>query len=138
MARRTTHRTVKRLRVTLANTEVAVRGYCAYANEANGLVYADPDGVTTLIPIGYFTEDVTGDGTATTVVDLFEEKRLDAWENDEAPNNVEASDLFSEVYAKDGKTVSTDDADGGSGGTRSIAGRVFLIEDGRVYVQAPR
>jgi hypothetical protein len=129
MARRTIQRTIKRLRVTLANLEVAVRGQRAHANTADGLVYADPGTITTLIPIGYFTEDVTGDGTLTTVVDLFEEVKLDAWDNDAEPNNVQAADVFTEVYLLDETTVTTDST------SHSKAGRVFMIEDGRVYVQ---
>jgi hypothetical protein len=130
MARRTHRKTIKRLRVTLASGEVAVRGQRAHANTANGTVYADHGTITTLIPIGYFTEDVTGDGTITTLVDLFEEISLDGWDNDDAPNNVEAADRFTEVYLKDETTVSTLSTN------RSAAGRVFEIgEDGRVYLQ---
>lgn len=131
MARRTIRRTIKRLRVTPASGQVCVRGQRAHGNTADGLAYATPSTITTLIPIGYFTEDVTGDGTLTTLVDLFEEVSLDAWDNDDAPNDVQAADVFTEVYLKDGTTVSTSDGSG----TRSKAGRVFLLEDGRVYLQ---
>lgn len=136
MSRRTIHRTVKQLRVTVASGESAVRGHTAYGNPATGTVLADPDGTTGLIPLGYFTEDLTGDGSATTLVDLFEEIRLEGYTNDDAPNAVAAADLFSNVYAKDGATVSTNDASS----SRSVAGRAFLIDpdDGRVYVRAPR
>lgn len=136
MARRTLHRTVKQLRVTVANAETAVKGNTAYGDPATGTVLADPDGTTGLIPLGYFTEDVAGDGSTTTLVDLFEEIRLEGYTNDANPNDVGADDMFTDVYALDGATVSTNsDTD-----QRSIAGRVFLIDpdDGRVYVRAPR
>lgn len=129
MARRTIQRTIKRLRVTPASGQVCVRGQRAHANTADGLVYATPSTITTLIPIGYFTEDLTGDGTETTLVTLFEEVTLDGWDNDDAPNDVQASDVFTEVYLKDETTVSTLSTN------RSKAGRVFLIEDGKVYLQ---
>lgn len=130
MARKTHRLTTKRLRVTLATGQVAVRGNRAHANTADGLVYATPSTITTLIPIGYFTEDVTGDGTATTVVELFEEVSLDGWDNDDAPNDVQAADVFTEVYLKDATTVSTLST------SRSAAGRVLMIgDDGRVYTQ---
>ena len=131
MARRPKQRTIKRLRVTLANGEVAVRGQRAHGNTADGLVYATPAAITTLIPIGYFTEDVTGDGVATTLVDLFDEVLTDGWNNDSGPNDVQAGDIFKEVFLKDETTVSTSDA----AGTRSKAGRVMFLEDGRVYLQ---
>lgn len=130
MARRTHRLTIKRLRVTLASGQVAARGKRAHANTADGLAYATPSTITTLIPIGYFTEDVTGDGTLTTLVDLFEEVSLDGWDNDDSPNAVEAADVFTEVYLKDETTVSTLSTN------RSKAGRVFMIgDDGRVYIQ---
>ena len=130
--RRTKQRTIKRLRVTLATSEVAVKGQFAFGNTADGLAYADPDGVTTLQLLGYWTEDLTGDGSTTTVVDLIEEIKVDGFANDSNPNDVQASDVFSSVYAKDETTVST--SSGGS--TRSVAGRVILIENGIVYVQS--
>lgn len=130
MARRTHHLTTKSLRVTLASGQVAVRGNRAHGNTADGLAYATPSTITTLIALGYFTEDLTGDGTTTTVIDLFEEVRIDGWDNDDAPNAVEASDVFNEVYLKDATTVSTLST------SRSKAGRVLMIgDDGRVYTQ---
>lgn len=135
MSRRTFRRTVKRLRVTVASAEEAVRGNVAYANPADGTVVADPAGVTTLIPLGYFTEDMTGDGTLTTLVDLFSELSLHGFDNDAGPNDVQAGDIFSDVYAVDGTTVSTSDGTG----SRSVAGRALILdaEDGRVYVLPP-
>lgn len=130
--RRTKQRTIKRLKRVLASGQVAVKGQRAHGNTADGLFYATPAAITTLIPIGYFTEDVTGDGTLQTVVELFEEIKVDGWVNDDNPNDVQESDVFTEVYLKDETTVSTSDG----GGTRSAAGRVVLIENGIVYTQA--
>lgn len=130
MARRTHQRTIKRLRVTPKSGQVCVRGQRAHANTADGLVYATPSTITTLIPIGYFTEDMTGDDVLTTVVELFEEIKVDGWDNAAEPNDVQASDVFTEVYLADGTTVTTDST------SHSKAGRVMFIEDGIVYVQA--
>lgn len=125
-------KTLKVLRVTLANGEVAEKGARAHIKTTDALCYADPAAHNDLLPIGRFMESFTGDGTRTTVVDLFEEIVVHGWKNDSAPNNVEASDLFKDVYMSDGTTVSTDDA----AGTRSVGGRAILIEDGLVFVRA--
>ena len=125
------------LRLVLGNDQRLILPACALAGGgllvlADALAYADPDTITTLQPLGYWTEDLTGDGSTTTVVDLFEEIKVEGLDNDSNPNDVQASDLFSTVYAKDETTVSTSDG----GGTRSAAGRVILIEGSRVYIQS--
>ena len=127
-------KTFKTLRVTLASGESAVTGNRAHVSTEDGLCYADPDMHTDLLPIGRFMETVTGNGSRTTVVDLFEEIVAHGWRNDTAPNAVQASDLFSEVYLVDGTTVSTSDGEG----TRSSGGRAIMLEDGLVYVRALR
>ena len=132
MGRRTKQRTIKRLKVTPASGEACVKGQFAYGNAANGQAYADPDTITTLVLLGYWTEDLTGDGSTTTVVELIEEIKVDGFANDSNPNDVQASDIFSSVYGSDETTVSTSDG----GGTRSVAGRAILIEDSVVYVQS--
>jgi len=127
-------RTFKTLRVTLASGEAAVTGRRAHLSTDDGLCYADPGEHTDLLPAGRFMETFTGDGQRTTVIDLFEEIVAHAWQNDSPPNNVQATDLFGEVFLLDGTTVSTSD----EGGTRSSGGRAILIEGGLVYVRAPR
>ena len=127
-------KTLKTLRVTLASGEAAVTGRRAHVSTDDGLCYADPDGHTDLLPIGRFMETFTGNGSRTTVINLFEEILVHGWRNDAAPNAVQATDLFQEVFLADGTTVSTSD----DGGTRSSGGRAILIEDGLVYVRAPR
>jgi hypothetical protein len=126
-------KTLKTLRVTLASGEAAVTGRRAHVSTEDGLCYADPDTHTDLLPIGRFMESFTGDGRRTTVVNLFEEIVAHGWQNDAAPNAVQAADLFQDVYLVDGTTVSTSDGEG----TRSSGGRAILLEDGLVYVRAP-
>lgn len=122
----------KTIKVILASGQVAVKGNIAVINTADGLAYSAAAAATTYLPIGRFAEAGTGDGTATFLIDLFEEVWSHAFVNDTAPNNVTIANLWSEVYIKDQTTVSTSDG----GGTRSKAGRVIAIEGGRIYIQA--
>jgi len=125
-------KTLKTIRVILANTEVAVKGNLAVVDTADGLAYSAATPTTTQFPIGRFAEALTGDGVATVLIGLFEETTCHAWVNDTAPNNVTIANLWGSVYIKNGTTVSTSDG----GGTRSVAGRVIAIENGLIYVQA--
>lgn len=129
---RVRYKTFKTLRVILATGQVAVKGNLAVVKLSDGLAYAVSAVATDQMPIGRFAEALTGDGTETVLIDLFEETTAHAWTNDTAPNNVTIANLWGEVYIKDGTTVST--SSGGS--TRSKAGRVIAIENGLIYVQA--
>lgn len=129
---RVRYKTFRTLKVILATGQVAVQGNLAVVDTADGLAYAVSAVSTTQMPIGRFAEAMTGDGTATVLIDLFEETIAHAWTNDSAPNNVTIANLWGEVYIKDGTTVST--SSGGS--TRSKAGRVIAIENSLIYVQA--
>jgi hypothetical protein len=129
---RVRYKTYKTIKVILATSEVAVRGNLAAIDTTDGLVYDASSASTTLMPIGRFAEAKTGDGTATVLIDLFEETIAHAWVNDTAPNNVTIANLWGSVYIKDQTTVST--SSGGS--TRSVAGRVIAIENSLIYVQA--
>lgn len=122
----------KTIKVILASAEVAVKGNMAAIDTSDGLAYDCSSASTTLLPIGRFAEAATGDGSATVLIDLFEEVWSHAFVNDTAPNNITIANLWSEVYIKDQTTVSTSDG----GGTRSKAGRVIAIESGRIYIQA--
>jgi hypothetical protein len=122
----------KTIRVILASAEVAVKGNLAAIDTSDGLAYDCSTASTTLLPIGRFAEALTGDGSTTVLIDLFEETWAHAWNNDTAPNNVTIANLWGSVYIKDQTTVSTSNG----GGTRSVAGRVIAIESGLIYVQA--
>lgn len=104
------------------NTQVCVKGERACLDTATGNVKPAQAGITTLLPIGVFTESLTGDGTKTTYVKFDEEIRAQQWLNDTAPNNVVAATTGSEVYLKDGRTVTT------SSGGNSKAGIVLGID----------
>lgn len=121
MARRTIRETFKRYRGTLANGEIAVRGKVAYGKVGDGLLYADPSTSTALLPLGYFMDDVTGDGTLTVVVDLFREVHAD-WLVNDGVNAVAGGDVFSECYAKTGDTVTMLST------SHSKAGRVWGVD----------
>jgi hypothetical protein len=129
---RVRYKTFRTLRVILATGQVAVQGNLAVVKLSDGLAYAVSAVATDQMPIGRFAEALTGDGTATVLIDLFEETLAHAWTNDSAPNNVTIANLWGSVYIKDGTTVST--SSGSS--TRSVAGRVIAIENGLIYVQA--
>lgn len=120
MARKTKRDTFKQIKRVLANGEVAVRGKVAFGKIGDGLLYADPSTSTVMLPLGYFTEDVTGDGVALTIVDLFREVHAD-WLVNDTVNAVAGADVFSEVYAKDGQTVTTLST------SHSKAGRVWDV-----------
>jgi hypothetical protein len=129
---RVRYKTLRTLRVILATGQVAVKGNLAVVKLSDGLAYAVSAVATDQMPIGRFAEALTGDGTETVLIDLFEETFAHAWTNDSAPNNVTIANLWGEVYIKDGTTVST--SSGSS--TRSKAGRVIAIENSLIYVQA--
>lgn len=76
---------------------------------------------TGLIPIGVFGETITGDGTKTVIVKLFNEYRLNWWVND-ATTAVTAADIGTLCYVKDDVTVTGDDTGA------SVAGLVMGVD----------
>lgn len=106
----------------LANAEVAEKGHMACIDTASGEVKPGQES-TTLVPVGYFEENLVGDGSKKVRVRLFKEKRLHWWENDTNPDDVVAADIMKVCYIKDSKTVSASDA----AGTRSVAGIVWGV-----------
>jgi hypothetical protein len=105
----------------LTSSSVAVKGELACIDTSTGK--AEVGGTSeTLLPIGYFLESKTGDGTETIKIRLFQEAKLHWWDNDDSPNEVAAADVGSEVYIKDGRTVSTLSTN------RSKAGRVWAVD----------
>jgi len=112
----------------LKNGTDAVKGEIACLEIGSGLVVPGDDAVD-LLPIGYFDESVEGDGVATVNVRYFVEHRLDRFDNDTAPNAVEAADVGGFCFIKDGRTVSA------LGTDRSVAGRVWGVTARGVLVE---
>jgi len=104
----------------LTAAQVAERGELACIDTSTGLLVLGATS-TTLRPIGYFDEDVTGDGTTNVRVRLFDEIRVHWWDNDTGGTPVVAADVGSLCYVLDDRTV-TGDATGAS-----AAGRVWGI-----------
>jgi len=129
---RARYKTFKTIQVILATSEVAVKGNLAAIDTSDGLAYSCATESTTLMPIGRFAEALTGDGSATVLIDLFDEVSAHAFVNDTAPNNVSIANLWSEVYIKNQTTVSTSS----NSNARSKAGRVIAIENSLIYIQA--
>lgn len=122
--------TLNTLRAALTNAAAAVKGETACIDTATGK-FAVGAVSTTLIPVGTFTETVTGDGTTTTLVQLFEEVRVQEWINDTvAP--VTAALLGQAVYIKDGRTVTATSA------AHSKAGIMLGIDSNLRVMVAPR
>lgn len=122
------HKHVNQLRFVLGDTEEAVEGAVACIDRADGMCVPGQDASETLIPVGRFAEDMTGDGVETVLVNLFHSKRLHFMTND-ATTPVDVTDTLGPVYLKDGFTVS------GDGTGRSVAGRAWIIEAGRVGIE---
>lgn len=120
MTDRARKRTTKKTHsAILTNGITTVKGKPAFLDTATGQV-TQGGASTTLLPVGMWTENVTGDGTLTTVVDLFEEIVLEWLDNDTVSPCV-AGSIGSECYVKDTTTVSMD------GTSRSKAGRVWAV-----------
>lgn len=112
----------------LANTEVAEKGNVACIDTASGEIVASQSGAG-LLAIGYFDENLTGNGTAKVRVRLFREITLERLANAAAPNAVAASNIGSFCYLAGPATVTTD-ATG-----NSLAGRVWGVSSAGVLVQ---
>jgi hypothetical protein len=113
----------------LANEEEATPGRMACIDTATGLLVAGQTS-TTLVPIGYFTETLTGDGTTPVRVRFFRERWLHRWDNHDT-DPVEASAIGKRCYVVDGSTVAATDGTE----TRSVAGRVFARTDAYVLTE---
>jgi hypothetical protein len=113
----------------LKNAAVSVKGEIACINTADGAL-VPVSTATTLVPIGYFCQSMTGDGTTLCRVELFKSVELQEFANDSSTPVTDAM-VMAQCYLKDGKTVSGD-ATG-----RSNAGRVWavLTSPNRVMVE---
>lgn len=121
-------RRVKYEEFTLASGTVAFQGHTACLDLATGLVRPAVAGVATLLAIGTFAQisdpdGITGDGTKKVVVQFPDEVAAVWRDNDDAPNDVQASDIGNPCYLKDGTTVTM------TSGGNSTAGRVLQLDD---------
>lgn len=116
-----TIRDTRTLRIILTATVVAERGHVACIDTATGRLVRAGDSET-LLPIGYFGENATGDGSTRVLVELFEPMTLQYFPSDAAPNHVTEANIGDLVYFTDDSVVSTLATD------RSVAGRVFAVD----------
>lgn len=113
----------------LKNAVVAVKGQIACIDTADGAL-VPVSTATTLVPIGYFKESFTGNGTRVMRVELFKDVVLHRFDNDTVgTDGVEDADVMKVCYLKDGSTV-TEVATG-----RSVAGRVWAANASHVLVE---
>lgn len=111
----------KRYSAPLTNLAAGVGGEIACLDTATGKLNVVGTS-TTLIPMGYFESDVTGDGTTPVEIVLFSKLDVHMFNNDSAPNALTVADRGSECYLKDGRTVSALSTG------RSVAGIVLNID----------
>jgi hypothetical protein len=116
--RRRNSKTIGEYSWVLESGDSAVQGEAAGLDTATGTIR--PMGSSsTQIFVGFFVETLTGDGTKKVRVNVPDEVNAEWLANDTNPNDIGATDIGSEVYAKDAKTVSTLST------SRSKAGRVL-------------
>lgn len=107
------------LELVLTNATTAVKGEMACLDTSTGALTPGA-GSTTLLPVGYFEQDLIGDGTLTVRVRMFREM-VGHWFANDAGAPVLSSDIGSEVYILDSKTVTKTSA------SKSKAGRVWSV-----------
>jgi hypothetical protein len=120
MTQRATKKTwLEYVSIALTAAAIVEKGKLACIDTATGLLVngaASP----TLVPIGYWDEDATGDGTTPVRVRLFQGVWIHWFDND-GTTPVVATDLLRACFIKDATTVS------GDGAGRTVAGRVWAI-----------
>ena len=113
----------------LANLAVAEKGHLACIELSTGeIVPGAAD--TTLRPIGFFEENLVGDGVKTVRVRLFREVWLDRLANS-AGDPVADANFGDLCYVEDSSTVAATNG----GGTLSAAGRVWGATTTHVLVE---
>ncbi|MBN8609655.1 MAG: hypothetical protein J0L92_03675 [Deltaproteobacteria bacterium] len=120
------HKIISKLRVVLANSAVAIQGAPACIDRTAGSTQgqAVPSAVdTNLLPVGRFTESLTGDGTKTVEIELFNPKRIHFFTN-AGSNTVDATDIGGPCYWSAAGVVAVPADVSGS----SMAGRVWIVE----------
>lgn len=128
--RRTRERHFAFIDLVLTNTEVAEKGHIACLDTATSGEVAPAQDSTTLIPIGYFTQNLTGDGTKKVNIRLFREIRAQWFDND-ATNAVAASHIGEDCYLSDTAEVSSLSTG------RSVAGKVWAIDSAKGVLVEP-
>lgn len=104
----------------LKSGEVAEKGHLACLDTTQSGKVVKGATSLTLIPLGIFQENLTGDGVKKISVKLFAEIKPHWWDND-ATVPVVAADIASPCFIKDSHTVSGDDTG------RSYAGLVLAV-----------
>lgn len=121
MAQRATKKTsISRVSVVLTNAIQAEKGQMALIDTATGLAALGAASAT-MVPIGYFDEDLLGDGTLEVKIRLFNEVWVHWFDNDTGGTPVVAADLLGTVFVLDSATVS------GDGTNRVPAGRMWAL-----------
>lgn len=110
----------KAISLPLTNAVAVDHNYIACVDTTTGKL-TNGGTSTTLLPIGYFRDAATGDGTTVVTVDLFDNVVCHFFDNDTG-SPVAADDIGSTCYIKDTGTVSMDSTG------RSIAGIVFQVD----------
>ena len=122
-----------KLPFTLTSAVVAYEGEMACIDTATQKVTVPIVGTpkATLLPIGRFNQQVTGTGTNTVEVELFDTTAFYWWKNS-GTNAVTASHIGLPVYAEDGQTV------GSLVTGRSVAGTCLAIDSSKGVLVAMR
>lgn len=107
----------------LTNAVVAEQGKLACLDTTTGKVTKGAVS-TTLIPIGWFAEGLTGDGTKKISVRLFQEIQAAWWDNG-GPTAAVAADVGNECYVHDDTTVTMTSTG------RSKAGRLLAVDSAK-------
>lgn len=112
----------------LVNAQVAEKGKIACIQLSSGNIVA-ASAAAGLLPIGYFDQTLTGNGTSKVRVKLFKEVILHRFASVAGADDVLDTDTGNTCYLQDGETV-TMNATG-----RSIAGRVWGVTSAGVLVE---
>jgi hypothetical protein len=120
-------KTISRFRRALKLAAVAEKGQVACIDTADGALVATSV-ATTLVPIGYFTESFTGDGTRVTEVELFDEVTLHKLPKSASGAPVNA-DVIKVVYVHAASAVSVTSTGA------SVAGRLWQVDTDGAWVQ---
>jgi hypothetical protein len=107
----------------VSTAETVWKGGIACFDTSTGLV---KKGVasTTLLPIGYYTEDKVVASGGTVLIELFKEIRIQWFANASGGDAVVASTIGGLCYILDDQTVAVDDETN----ARSVAGRVWKLD----------
>lgn len=126
-------KTIHKIKVVLANSEVAVQGATACIDRGAGASQGQAvtaQVATDLIPIGRFAEDMTGNGTDLIEIELFTPKKVHFFLNDGSAA-VDATDILGPCYFTDANEVGVP----ADPSTYSLAGRVWIVETGRIGIE---